>query len=141
MDIKGSTFFVTGGGSGLGAACVRRFATAGANVLIADVQEQGGTTLASELGKNTRFARTDVTDEASVKGALAAAKEAFGGVHVVINCAGVIGVGRVVGKEGPYDLAAFARTINVNLIGTFNVIRLAAAMMSSAGRAAKANAA
>ena len=101
-------------------------------MLIADVQEQGGTALASELGKNTRFARTDVTDEASVKGALAAAKEAFGGVHVVINCAGVIGVGRVVGKEGPYDLAAFARTINVNLIGTFNVIRLAAAMMSSA---------
>jgi len=132
MNIKGSTFFVTGGGSGLGAACVRRFAAAGGNVLIADVQEPLGTALANELGKNVRFVRTDVTDEASVQNALRVAKQEFGGVQVVINCAGIIGVGRVVGKEGPYDLASFSRTIQVNLIGTFNVIRLAAAMMSTA---------
>ena len=132
MNIKGSTFFVTGGASGLGGACVHRFAKAGANVLIADVQDQAGTALANELGKNVRFVRTDVTAEGSVQEALETAKQQFGGVHVVINCAGIIGVGRVVGKEGPYDLASFSRTIQVNLIGTFNVIRLAAAMMSKA---------
>lgn len=132
MNISGSTFFVTGGGSGLGAACARRFAAAGGNVLIADVQEAAGTALARELGKNARFARTDVTDEASVQNALTLAKQEFGGVQVVINCAGIIGVGRVVGKEGPYDLASFTRTIQVNLIGTFNVIRLAADMMAKA---------
>jgi NAD(P)-dependent dehydrogenase (short-subunit alcohol dehydrogenase family) len=130
MKIAGSTFFVTGGGSGLGAACARRFAGLGGNVLIADVQEEASQKLAEELGKRVRFARTDVTDAASVEAALAAARQAFGGVNVVINCAGIIGVGRVVGKEGPYDLASFSRTIQVNLIGTFNVIRLAAAMMS-----------
>ena len=130
MKIDGTTFFVTGGGSGLGAACARHFVARGGRVLIADVQEEAGRALANELGANARFARTDVTDEASVQNALEAAKQAFGNVHVVINCAGIIGVGRVVGKEGPYDLASFTRTINVNLIGTFNVIRLAAAAMT-----------
>ena len=80
MKISGSTFFVTGGGSGLGAACARRFAAAGGNVLIADVQEAAGTALARELGKNARFARTDVTDEASVQNALTMAKQEFDGV-------------------------------------------------------------
>jgi NAD(P)-dependent dehydrogenase (short-subunit alcohol dehydrogenase family) len=130
MKIDGSTFFVTGGGSGLGAACSRHFAGRGANVLIADVHEEAGAALAKELGARAKFARTDVTDEASVKSALAAAQQNFGGVQVVINCAGIIGAGRVVGKDGPYDLASFSRTIQVNLIGTFNVIRLAAATMS-----------
>ena len=130
MKIDGTTFFVTGGGSGLGAACARHFVARGGRVLIADVQEEAGRALANELGANARFARTDVTDEASVQNALEAAKQAFGNVHVVINCAGIIVVGRVVGKEGPYDLASFTRTINVNLIGTFNVIRLAAAAMT-----------
>ena len=130
MKIDGTTFFVTGGGSGLGAACARHFVARGGRVLIADVQEEAGRALANELGANARFARTDVTDEASVQNALEAAKQAFGNVHVVINCAGIIGVGRVVGKKGPYDLASFTRTINVNLIGTFNVIRLAAAAMA-----------
>ncbi len=130
MKIDGTTFFVTGGGSGLGAACARHFVARGGRVLIADVQEEAGRALANELGANARFARTDVTDEASVQNALEAAKQAFGNVHGVINCAGIIGVGRVVGKEGPYDLASFTRTINVNLIGTFNVIRLAAAAMT-----------
>jgi NAD(P)-dependent dehydrogenase (short-subunit alcohol dehydrogenase family) len=132
MNIKGSTCFVTGGGSGLGAACVRRFAAAGGSVLIADVQEKGGTAIANELGKSVRFVRTDVTDEASVQNALSVAQQAFGGVQVVVNCAGIAAACRVVGKEGPHDLALFSRTIQVNLIGTFNVIRLAAAMMSTA---------
>lgn len=130
MNIKDCVFFITGGASGLGGACARRFAAAGAKVLIADVQDEAGSSLANELGKNARFARTDVTSESSVQEALDVAKAQFGGVHVIINCAGIIGVGRVVGKEGPYDLAAFTRTVQVNLIGTFNVIRLAAAMMS-----------
>ena len=116
---------------GIGAACARHFASLGGNVLIADVQVEAGEKLAAELGQKVRFARTDVTDEGSVQAALAAAKQQFGAVNVVINCAGIIGAGRVVGKEGPYDLASFSRTIQVNLIGTFNVIRLASVMMSA----------
>jgi len=130
MEIKGSTFFVTGGGSGLGAACARHFISQGANVLIADVQEEVSKKLVGELGPRARFALTNVTDEASVQNALTTAKQEFGGVHCVINCAGVIGAGRVLGKEGPYDLASFSRTIQVNLIGTFNVIRLASVVMN-----------
>jgi NAD(P)-dependent dehydrogenase (short-subunit alcohol dehydrogenase family) len=132
MNIKGSTCFVTGGASGLGGACASRFAAAGANVLIADVQDQAGSALASELGKNVRFVRTDVTSADNVQEALDIARQQFGGVHVVVNCAGVAAVGRVVGKEGPYDLASFTRTIQINLIGTFNVIRLAGVIMSTA---------
>lgn len=131
MKIEGTTCFVTGGGSGLGAACVRHFAARGGNVLIADWQEEGGNKLAAEIGKQARFVKTDVTDEAAVSAALEAAKSAFGGLHAVINCAGIASAGRVVGKEGPHDLKAFARTIQVNLIGTFNVIRLAAMIMSN----------
>ncbi len=130
MNVEGSTFFITGGGSGLGAACARLFAENGGNVLIADVQEQASQKLAAELGSRAKFMRTDVTDEASVQNALEAAKQQFGGVQVAINCAGIASAGRVVGKEGPHDLNAFARTIQVNLIGTFNVIRLAATAMS-----------
>jgi NAD(P)-dependent dehydrogenase (short-subunit alcohol dehydrogenase family) len=130
MKVEGSTLFVTGGGSGLGAACARLFAENGGNVLIADVQEATSQKLASELGSRVKFVRTDVTDEASVQAALDAAKLQFGGVQVVINCAGVASAGRVVGKDGPHDLKAFSRTIQINLIGTFNVIRLAAVAMS-----------
>jgi NAD(P)-dependent dehydrogenase (short-subunit alcohol dehydrogenase family) len=130
MKIEGTTCFVTGGGSGLGAACARHFVAHGGNVVIADVQDKLGQALASELGGRARFAKTDVTDETSVQNALNLTKDAFGELHVVVNCAGIIGVGRVVGKEGPYDLAAFSRTVQVNLIGTFNVIRLAASAMT-----------
>jgi len=130
MKIEGSTFFITGGGSGLGAACARRFASQGGSILIADVQEEISQKLAGELGKRAKFVRTDVTDEAAVQQALAEAKKSFGTVHVVINCAGIGGAERVVGKEGPHALASYVRVIQVNLIGTFNVIRLAAAIMS-----------
>jgi NAD(P)-dependent dehydrogenase (short-subunit alcohol dehydrogenase family) len=130
MQIDGSTFFITGGGSGLGAACARLFIEGGGSVLIADVQEDVSQKLVGELGKRAKFVRTDVTDEAAVQNALTAAKQAFGAVHVAINCAGIGGAERVVGKEGPHRLDAFARVIQVNLIGTFNVIRLAAALMS-----------
>lgn len=132
MNIKGTTFFVTGGASGLGAGCARRFAAGGGNVVIADLQDEAGAALANELGKHARFARTDVTSQDSVQEALDVAKQQFGGVQVLINCAGIAAIGRVVGKEGPYDLASFTRTIQVNLIGTFNVIRLAGVVMSKA---------
>jgi NAD(P)-dependent dehydrogenase (short-subunit alcohol dehydrogenase family) len=131
MNIEGTTLFVTGGGSGLGAACAKLFASQGGNVLIADVQEKAGTALASELGAKAHFALCDVTDEASVQNAITVAKQKFKAVHVVINCAGIALASRVVGKEGPHDLASFSRTIQVNLIGTFNVIRLTAADMAN----------
>ena len=130
MQIEANTFLVTGGSSGLGAACARHLVARGANVVLADIDVEHGTTLAGELGSAARFAETDITDEASVRGALATATETFGSLEGVINCAGILGAGRVVGREGPYDLAAFSRVIEVNLVGTFNVIRLAAAVMS-----------
>jgi NAD(P)-dependent dehydrogenase (short-subunit alcohol dehydrogenase family) len=130
MQLSGNTFLVTGGGSGLGAACVREFAGAGANVIIADVNAETGEALAAELGDRVRFAKTDVTDETSVQGTVTLAREAFGGLHGAINCAGIGIAERVLGKAGPHSLGAFAKVIQINLIGTFNVIRLAAAAMA-----------
>ena len=130
MQIEGSAFLITGGGSGLGAACARLFAAEGGNVVIADVNAEAGERFANELGERARFARTDVTDEASVQGAVDAAMHAFGGLHGAINCAGIGVAERMLGREGPHALASFSRVIAVNLIGTFNVIRLAAAAMA-----------
>jgi len=103
---------------------------AGAHVLIADVNDTAGTALAAELGPKCRFVHTDVVEPDSVEHALAEVRRAFGELHGSIQCAGVLGASRVVGKEGPHDLALFARVVQVNLIGTFNVVRLAAANMS-----------
>ncbi len=128
MQLSGRTFLITGGSSGLGAACVREFAGAGANVVICDVSERGEE-LARELGASVRYARTDVTDEAQVLAAIGAAQTAFGGLHGAINCAGIATAERAIGREGPQPLAHFAKVVGVNLIGTFNVIRLAVAKM------------
>jgi NAD(P)-dependent dehydrogenase (short-subunit alcohol dehydrogenase family) len=135
MQINNQTFLVTGGSSGLGAACVRRLAAAGAGVVIADVNEAVGAELAAELGDGAqggraRFVRTDVASEESVQAAVDTAVEAFGGLHGAINCAGIAIAERVVGRQGPHNLDSFARVVIVNLVGTFNVIRLAAAVMS-----------
>jgi NAD(P)-dependent dehydrogenase (short-subunit alcohol dehydrogenase family) len=130
MQLQGNTFLITGGGSGLGAACARTFAGAGANVVIADVNPQTGEQLAGELGARARFVQTDVTDEQSVAAAVSAANVAFGNLRGAINCAGICIAERVVGKSGPHPLSNFARVVQVNLIGTFNVIRLAAAAMA-----------
>jgi NAD(P)-dependent dehydrogenase (short-subunit alcohol dehydrogenase family) len=130
MQLNGSSFIVTGGASGLGAAVARMVAGEGGRVVIADVKDAEGAALASELGAAARFARTDVTDEASAKAAVAAAVEAFGALSGLVNCAGIATGEKVVGKEGPHALASFARTININLIGTFNMIRLAADAMA-----------
>jgi NAD(P)-dependent dehydrogenase (short-subunit alcohol dehydrogenase family) len=130
MQLLNHTFLVTGGGSGLGAACVRDFAAAGANVVIADVNAATGEALSQELGEKVIFAETDVTNEESVQAALALAKTSFGDLHGAVSCAGIAIAERVVGKNGPHALATFAKVIQVNLIGTFNVIRLAAALMA-----------
>jgi len=126
MDIKGSSFVVTGGASGLGAATARMLVDGGGRVVIADLKEDDGRALASSLGDAAVFVRTDVCDEASGKAAVAAAVQRFGGVHGLVNCAGIVHGEKVVGKDGPHALATFARAININLVGTFNLIRLAA---------------
>jgi NAD(P)-dependent dehydrogenase (short-subunit alcohol dehydrogenase family) len=129
VEIQGRTFFVTGGGSGLGAATVRRLAQEGANVLLADVDEEAGEELAADIGEQTRFARADVTDEESTQGALDAAIDAFGGLHGLVNCAGIGPAEKVVGKRGVHSLDSFVKAVQINLVGTFNPIRLAAPIM------------
>ncbi|HEV3194745.1 MAG TPA: 3-hydroxyacyl-CoA dehydrogenase [Candidatus Cybelea sp.] len=128
MHIHGRTFLVSGGSSGLGAACVAEFARNGANVVICDVSERGAE-LERELGKTVRFVRTDVTDAGQVEKAVNTAAQEFGALHGAINCAGIATAERVIGRDGPLPLEHFTKVISVNLIGTFNVIRLAAAQM------------
>ena len=130
MRIENSTFFVTGGGSGLGAATARMLAENGANVVLADVDEEGGEATAAEIGDRAKFVRTDVTDEGSVEAALEAAVESFGSLNGVVNCAGIGPAAKVVGRKGVHDLGLFQKTVGINLVGTFNVIRLAAAKIA-----------
>jgi NAD(P)-dependent dehydrogenase (short-subunit alcohol dehydrogenase family) len=129
VEIAAHTFLVTGGGSGLGAATVRRLSAAGANTVIVDVNRAQGEALAAEIGAHAGFAAADVMDEAQVRTAIAAAVERFGALHGAINCAGIAIAERVLGKSGPHKLDSFERTIRINLVGTFNVIRLAAQAM------------
>jgi NAD(P)-dependent dehydrogenase (short-subunit alcohol dehydrogenase family) len=130
MQIKDSVFLVTGGASGLGGATARVLVEGGGKVLIADLKEAEGQALAKELGKGVRFVRTDVTDEASSKAAVAAAMEAFGRIEGLVNCAGVVHGERILGKEGIHALASFTRVVNINLFGSFNMTRLAAEQMA-----------
>ena len=130
MQLQNSVFFVTGGASGLGEATVRMLAGAGARVVIADVNDGAGATLASALGTSARFVHVDVTDEASVRGGLEEAA-GLGTLRGVVNAAGIVLAEKVLGRNGPHSLDAFARVIQVNLSGTFNVIRLASAIMST----------
>jgi NAD(P)-dependent dehydrogenase (short-subunit alcohol dehydrogenase family) len=123
MDVKERTFLVAGGGSGLGAATARVLQGEGANVVVADLKGQ-------TVGENVHFAETDVTDEGSVKGAIDAALQNFGGLHCAVNCAGIASVEKVLGREGPHSLKSFSKVVEVNLIGTFNVLRLAAEAMT-----------
>ena len=129
MEIAGKVFLVTGAGSGLGAATARALATAGAKVVLADVNREAGDSLAVELGANACFVETDVADEASAVNAVNTAISVFGGLHGLINCAGVAPAEKVVGRDGPHKLETFARTVGINLVGTFNMIRLAAEAM------------
>ena len=131
MEIKSNTFVVTGGASGLGAATARAIVQAGGNAVIADVNADAGNALAKDLGQ-ARFIKTDVTAEADGKAAIALALKDFGGLQGLINCAGIAIGEKTVGKDGPHALASFTRVIGINLIGTFNMIRLAADAMSKA---------
>ena len=130
MQIKNSVFLVTGGASGLGAATARMAAESGGKVVIADMQAELGEKFAREIGG--RFAKCDVTSEADGKAAVALALKEFGGLHVLVNCAGIAIAEKTIGKEAPHALASFTRCITVNLIGTFNMIRLAADAMAKA---------
>ena len=129
MQIKGNVFVVTGGGSGLGAATARMIVAAGGKVVLADVNAAAGSALAAELGENARFVATDVVNEESARGAFAAAQE-LGTLRGLVNCAGIAPAEKVVGREGAHRLDSFARVININLVGSFNMIRLAAEIMS-----------
>ena len=131
MKIGTSTFLVTGGASGLGAAAVRRLHAAGGSVVIADVAEEPGQALAADLGTRARFVRTDVASEADGRAAVDCARTAFGALHGLVNCAGIGPAERVLGRDAPHRLESFVRCINVNLIGTFNMLRLAAAAMAA----------
>ncbi|HEY2826987.1 MAG TPA: SDR family NAD(P)-dependent oxidoreductase [Pirellulales bacterium] len=131
MQIKDSTFLVTGGASGLGEACARRLAAAEGRVVIADLNDDAGRALAKELGAAARFVRTDVTNSAEAQAAIDTARNEFGSLQGLVQCAGILGAARIVGKERAHDLALFERVIRVNLIGTFNMLRLAAAAMST----------
>ena len=130
MQIQNHVFLVTGGGSGLGAATATMLAANGGKVVIADLNEAAGKDVVGFLGGTVRFIRTDVTDEASTQAAVDLCVSAFGGIHGLVNCAGVAPAERVVGRNGPHALASFERGIKINLVGTFNAIRLAAAKMS-----------
>lgn len=132
MQIQDHTFLVTGGASGLGAACVRRFAANGARVVIIDRDNATGEALANELGPAVAFCSADVTQENDIRNAIntAIALSAGDGLRGAINCAGIAAGEKVLGKTGPHSLDTFARVININLIGTFNVARLAAEAIS-----------
>ena len=129
MEISGNVFIVTGGASGLGGATSALLARSGGKVLVADVQADKGEALAKELGAGARFMKCDVTSEADGQAVVAAAA-AMGPLRGLVNCAGIAIGEKTVGKEGPHALASFARVIGINLVGTFNMIRLAAEAMS-----------
>jgi len=131
MDINETVSLVTGGGSGLGEATTRMLAAKGGKVAILDLAKSRGPTIAQELGSAVLFLEGDVTNEEQVAAVVDRTVAAFGAVHVVVNCAGIGTAGKTVGKnDQPLDLAPFRKTIEVNLIGTFNVIRLAASRMA-----------
>jgi len=129
MQLKGSTFIVTGGASGLGEGTATTLIEGGANVIIADLQADKGQALAQRLGKQACFIKTDVTSEDDAKAAVARALKEFGALQGLVNCAGIAVAEKTVGKNGPHALASFTRCITVNLIGTFNMIRIAAETM------------
>ncbi len=130
MEIGNNTFIVTGGASGLGAATVEMFAAQGGNVVIADLSRDAGEALAARLGKQACFVECDVSSEEHARSAVETANKQFGGLNGLVNCAGIAIGEKTVGRDGPHRLESFAKVININLIGTFNMIRLAADVMA-----------
>lgn len=131
MQIDGRVFIVTGGSSGLGAGAARRIVAAGGKVVIADINEEGGAAMVAELGDSAVFSRTDVCSAGDVQTAVQTAIDTFGGLHGAINCAGIAIAMRTLSRSGPHDLDWFQRVININLVGSFNVIRLTAEQMAT----------
>jgi NAD(P)-dependent dehydrogenase (short-subunit alcohol dehydrogenase family) len=130
MQIANHVFLVTGGASGLGRATAHLLVSEGGSVVIADTNRTAGEAFAAELGESARFTITDVTSEHDAQAAVDLALSAFGHLHALINCAGVAPSERVAGREGPHRLDSFAKTVSINLVGTFNMIRLAAAAIA-----------
>ncbi|HXR36826.1 MAG TPA: SDR family NAD(P)-dependent oxidoreductase [Candidatus Binataceae bacterium] len=130
MEVNAAVVMITGGGSGLGAASAKEFAKGGARIVLVDLPSSPGLEVLRTLDGQGIFAPADVTSEAEVNKAISAATAKFGGIHVLINCAGIATAERVLTKEGPASLKRFTKIIEVNLIGTFNVIRLVAAAMA-----------
>lgn len=131
MQIKDKTFLITGGASGLGFATAKTIIEHGGKALLADINAITGEQAEKTLGKKAKFVQTDVSSEESVQNAISIALNTFGSLNGAINCAGIGPAERVVGKNGPHSLASFTKTISINLIGTFNVIRLAAAVIQN----------
>lgn len=129
MDTSTTVALVTGAASGLGNATAKRLVSLGAKVVIVDLPSSNGAQAAAELGENARFAPADVTSEADIKAAVELAYSEFGGLNLVVNCAGIAIAKRTLTKEGAHSLEAFQKVITVNLLGTFNVIRLASERM------------
>jgi 3-hydroxyacyl-CoA dehydrogenase/3-hydroxy-2-methylbutyryl-CoA dehydrogenase len=129
MEIKDSVAVVTGGASGLGEACVRNLVNRGGKVSIFDITKDRGEKVASELGDAVTFCMTDITDEATVKAAIDKTIEAFGAIHIAVNCAGVGIPAKVLGKDGPMAMGHFNKVVQINLMGTMNVVRLVAEQM------------
>ncbi|MDR2837147.1 MAG: 3-hydroxyacyl-CoA dehydrogenase [Azonexus sp.] len=133
MQIDNKVFLVTGAGSGLGLAAARLLVSAGAKVALADLNREAGEAAAKELGQAALFVETDVASETSATKAVQATVAHFGGLHGLINCAGIVHGEKVAGRNGPHRLETFAKVININLVGTFNMIRLAVdAMLKNA---------
>lgn len=130
MHIANHNFIVTGAASGLGAATAHMLIEAGARVMLVDLNADAVAAKAAALGEQARFTVADISDETAAKAAVDAAVAAFGSLHGLVNCAGIVGAEKVLGKNGPHGLASFSRVINVNLIGSFNMLRLAAAAMA-----------
>ena len=131
MKLKEARAVVTGGASGLGLAVARKVSGAGGKVVMLDVQEGPGRTAAADLGASASFMRCDVTSEAEVNAAMAAAQTQLGGLNLLVNCAGVVGAGRVLGKSGAMAGEFFTKVIHINLIGTFLCDKAAAALMQA----------
>ncbi|MEB0041330.1 MULTISPECIES: SDR family NAD(P)-dependent oxidoreductase [unclassified Pseudomonas] len=130
MQIEGKVFLVSGGASGLGAATAQMLVAAGAKVMLVDINEAAVAAQAQNLGAQARYAVADVSQESAAQAAVEAAVTAFGGLHGLVNCAGVVGAEKILGKTGPHALDSFSRVITINLIGSFNLLRLAAAAIA-----------
>jgi NAD(P)-dependent dehydrogenase (short-subunit alcohol dehydrogenase family) len=131
MQVNERVFLITGASSGLGAAVAEMVVAGGGKAMMLDINEEVGQAAATKLGASARFQRTDVTKEDDGRAAIAAALSAFGRIDVLVNCAGVAPGEKIVGRDGPHKLENFARAISINLIGTFNMLRLAAEAMSA----------